>query len=65
MSEPTISISLKLELSDDRLTGCVIDATGTRREFLGRLGLLATIDALVEASDRTAVVDGDDARRRP
>jgi hypothetical protein len=65
MNEPTISLSLQLELIDDCLTGCVIDASGARREFMGRLGLLATIDALVDESQSSAFATGDDMRRRP
>ena len=60
MAETTITISLELRLEDDCLTGCAVGASGERREFLGRLGLLATIDALVDDSYPNTLADGDD-----
>jgi hypothetical protein len=66
MDETTITISLELLVSaDDTLTGCAIPARGERREFLGRLGLVATIDALVDDAHANTLSRADDSRRTP
>jgi hypothetical protein len=64
MDETTITISLELLFSDDTLTGCAIPAGGERREFIGRLGLVATIDALVDDAHANTLSRADDGRRR-
>jgi hypothetical protein len=63
MDETTITISLELRVSDDTLTGCATAAGGERREFLGRLGLVATIDALVDDAHANTLSRADDGRR--
>lgn len=42
-----MSIHLELVLAGESLTGRARDNSGTTREFSGRLGLLAAIDALI------------------
>jgi hypothetical protein len=46
----TIVLRLELHLADDSLTGRASDGTGAAREFVGRLGLMAAIDALLPVS---------------
>jgi hypothetical protein len=43
----TAVIRLELQLDDDSLTGRASDATGAAKEFVGWLGLVAAIDALL------------------
>jgi hypothetical protein len=43
----TMVIQLELSQVGDSLTGSARDEHGTTREFDGRLGLLAAIDALI------------------
>jgi hypothetical protein len=43
----TVVIRLELQPSDDSLRGRASDANGTRRDFVGWVGLVAAIDALV------------------
>jgi hypothetical protein len=43
----TVVIRLELHLDDESLTGRASDGSGTAREFVGWLGLVAAIDALV------------------
>jgi hypothetical protein len=43
----TVVIRLELHLADESLTGRASDGTGSAREFVGWLGLVAAIDALV------------------
>ena len=47
MVRQTVVIRLELHLDDDSLTGRASDGTGAAREFVGWLGLVAAIDALV------------------
>jgi hypothetical protein len=63
MDETTITISLELRVVDDCLTGSAVGATGECREFLGWLGLLATIGALVDDSNAKTLANGDETRR--
>jgi hypothetical protein len=42
-----VVIRLELHLADDSLTGRASDGTGAAREFVGWLGLVAAIDALL------------------
>jgi hypothetical protein len=46
----TVVIRLELHLDDDSLTGRASDGSGAAREFVGWLGLVAAIDALVPGS---------------
>jgi hypothetical protein len=43
----TVVIRLELHLADDALTGRASDGAGAAREFVGWLGLVAAIDALL------------------
>lgn len=43
----TIVLRLELHLADESLTGRASDGAGTAKEFVGWLGLVAAIDALV------------------
>lgn len=43
----TVVIRLELHLADDSLTGRASDGAGAAREFVGWLGLVAAIDALL------------------
>jgi hypothetical protein len=48
--DQTIVIRLELHLADDSLSGRASDATGAAKQFVGWLGLVAAIDALVPGS---------------
>jgi len=48
MESTQVTISLDLEVAGDRLTGRATDGHGTERDFLGWLGMVAAIDALLE-----------------
>lgn len=50
MNELALTIRLELELAEGSLSGSAVDPDGERTAFIGRLGLLATIDALVAAA---------------
>jgi len=65
MDETAITFSLELRLQGRSLAGSLVEAGGKLREFLGLLGLLAAIDALVEDSHPTAPTGADDGRRTP
>jgi hypothetical protein len=43
----TVVIRLELQPSDDSLRGRASDASGAARDFVGWVGLVAAIDALV------------------
>lgn len=45
--QQTVVIRLELHLAGDSLTGRASDGTGTAREFMGWLGLVAAIDGLL------------------
>ena len=47
MARETMLIHLEVTLAGDSLTGRAWDEAGATREFDGRLGLLAAVDALV------------------
>jgi hypothetical protein len=49
-----ISLRLDLTLAGEQLSGRVVDAAGTRRDFTGWMGLIAGIDALTGAGGKTA-----------
>jgi hypothetical protein len=52
-----IVIRLELRLEDDSLTGRASDGAGAAREFVGWLGLVAAIDALVRGNAPAAAAD--------
>jgi hypothetical protein len=47
VSGETVVIRLELQPSDDSLRGRASDASGAARDFVGWVGLVAAIDALV------------------
>ena len=47
MTGETVVIRLELHPSDDSLRGRASDASGAARDFVGWVGLVAAIDALV------------------
>jgi hypothetical protein len=49
VAQQTVVIRLELNLAGDSLTGRVSDGRGAAEAFVGWLGLLAAIDALVPA----------------
>jgi hypothetical protein len=57
----TAVIGLELYLDDDTLTGGACDDAGAAREFVGWLGLVGAIDALL-AADATST--GTEVRSR-
>lgn len=50
MTSRAVTITLDLRLAGDELDGRASDGTGTDRPFSGWLGLLVTIDALLNAA---------------
>lgn len=51
VSEPqTVVIRLELQSADDSVSGRASDPSGEVREFVGWMGLVAAIDALVGTS---------------
>lgn len=50
MDEAPIAIHLDLRVTGDSLRGAVVDAEGQRAEFVGRVGLLAAIDEVVQTA---------------
>ncbi len=50
MDRQTIVIRLELHPDDESLSGRASDTSGVTREFVGWMGLVAAIDALVPAS---------------
>jgi len=58
VADKTVVIRLELHVAEDTLTGRASDGTGTAREFVGWLGLVAAIDALVpQSSPRPRAAD--------
>jgi hypothetical protein len=49
MDELEITVTLELRIAEDAVSGCAVADWGERKEFLGRIGLIAAIDALVSA----------------
>ena len=47
MDYQTVVIRLDLRLANDSLTGRATDGTGAAREFVGWMGLVGAIDALI------------------
>lgn len=54
MNEPHLTLTLEIEATGDHLAGRVTGQTGSRREFVGRIGLMCAIDAFV-AEDADAI----------
>jgi hypothetical protein len=50
----TVVIRLELQLADDSPTGRASDGSGAAREFVGWMGLVAAIDALVREDSPAA-----------
>jgi hypothetical protein len=50
MEDEPVVVHLELSLAGESLTGRARDDGGTTREFNGRLGLLAAVDALIAGS---------------
>jgi hypothetical protein len=50
MTSRAVTITLDLRLAGDELDGRASDGTGIDRSFSGWLGLLVTIDALLNAA---------------
>jgi hypothetical protein len=51
MTTRAVTITLDLRLAGDELDGRASDGNGTDRDFSGWLGLLVTIDSLLNAAD--------------
>jgi hypothetical protein len=54
MTSRAVTITLDLRLAGDELDGRASDGNGTDRPFSGWLGLLVTIDALLNAAPEQA-----------
>jgi hypothetical protein len=54
MTSRAVTITLDLRLAGDELDGRASDGSGTDRPFSGWLGLLVTIDALLNAAPEQA-----------
>ena len=54
MTSRAVTITLDLRLAGDELDGRASDGTGSDRPFSGWLGLLVTIDALLNAAPEQA-----------
>ena len=50
MTSRAVTITLELRLAGDELDGRATDGTGTDRPFSGWLGMLVTIDSLLNAA---------------
>jgi hypothetical protein len=57
-----IVIRLELRREDDSLTGRASGGAGAAREFVGWMGLVAAIDALVQGSSPAAAADSPNGR---
>jgi hypothetical protein len=51
MTSRAVTITLELRLAGDELDGRASDENGTERPFSGWLGMLVSIDALLNAAD--------------
>ena len=58
MTSRAVTITLELRLAGDELDGRATDETGTDRPFSGWLGMLVTIDSLLEAAPAQAPDEG-------
>ena len=54
MTSRAVTITLELRLAGDELDGRASDGNGPEREFSGWLGMLVTIDSLLNAADDPA-----------
>ena len=50
MTTRAVTITLELRLAGDELDGRATDGDGTERDFSGWLGMLVTIDSLLNAA---------------
>jgi hypothetical protein len=57
MTERAVTITLELRLAGDELDGRAIDGNGNDRPFAGWLGLLVTIDSLLDAAPERQPVE--------
>ena len=57
MTSRAVTITLELRLAGDELDGRATDGAGTDRSFSGWLGMLVTIDSLLDAAVAEATVD--------
>jgi hypothetical protein len=57
MTTRAVTITLELRQAGDELDGHASDGTGEGRAFSGWLGLLVTIDALLNAAPETTNVN--------
>jgi hypothetical protein len=48
MDATTVRVQLELQFDGDSIRGALTDEAGTRVDIVGRIGLLAAIDALAE-----------------
>jgi hypothetical protein len=51
MTSRAVTITLELRLAGDELDGRASDGIGSERPFSGWLGMLVTIDSLLNAAD--------------
>ena len=51
MTTRAVTITLELRLAGDELDGRATDGDGSQRDFSGWLGMLVTIDSLLNAAD--------------
>jgi hypothetical protein len=54
MTSRSVTITLELRQAGDELHGRASDGTGSERSFSGWLGLLVTVDALLNAAPEEA-----------
>jgi len=59
MTSRAVTITLELRLAGDELDGRATDETGIDRPFSGWLGMLVTIDSLLEAAAAQAPAPAD------
>ena len=53
MNPKTVKVSLELQVADDSLSGSACNGTGAERPFSGWLGLIRTIDQIVDEHEET------------
>ena len=58
MTSRAVTITLELRLAGDELDGRASDGIGPERPFSGWLGMLVTIDSLLDAADAEAPAEG-------
>jgi hypothetical protein len=59
VQDETVAIHLEISLAGDSMTGNARNELGVSREFDGRLGLLAAIDALIVGSTSSTPTSSD------